>query len=96
MATKYRRQQPPTPPESRFARVPVVGTLQRAATDSERGPRRFFRDTRSELRKVVWPTREQATNLTVLVCVASLIVGLFLGGVDLLFSELFKALLGRV
>jgi len=98
MATKYRRQQQPQPPapRSRFAALPGVERLQRAATDTERGPRRFFRDTRSELRKVVWPTREQALNLTGLVCAASLAVGLFLGGVDLLFAELFKVLLGRV
>jgi preprotein translocase subunit SecE len=96
MATKFRRQQPAPPPRSRFAALPGVERLQRAATDTERGPRRFFRDTRSELRKVVWPTREQAINLTMLVCAASLAVGLFLGGVDLLFAELFKVLLGRV
>ena len=97
MATKFRRQQQPPPaPRSRFAALPGVERLQRAATDTERGPRRFFRDTRSELRKVVWPTREQALNLTGLVCAASLAVGIFLGGVDLLFAELFRVLLGRV
>jgi len=94
MATRYRRQAP-APPPSRFSRLPGVGTIQRAATDTERGPRRFFRDTRSELRKVVWPTREQATNLTALVCVASLAVGAFLGSIDLLFAQLFKILMGR-
>jgi preprotein translocase subunit SecE len=91
MATKYRRQAPAPP--SRFSRLPGVGTLQRAA-DQESGPRRFYRDVRSELRKVVWPTREQATNLTVIVCVASVAVGGVLGGVDLLFSWLFRTLLG--
>ena len=95
MATKYRRRDPAPPPPSRFARLPGVGTIQRAATDSESGPRRFFRDTRSELRKVVWPTREQATNLTAVVCVVSLAVGIFLGGLDLLFSQLFKMLMGQ-
>ena len=55
----------------------------------------FVQGSRIELRKVVWPTREQATNLTVLVCVASLAVGLFLGGLDLLFAQLFKMLLGQ-
>jgi preprotein translocase subunit SecE len=94
MATKFRRTAP-QPPPSRLARVPGVGALQRA-TDRESGIQRFYRDTRSELRKVVWPTREQATNLTVLVCIASIAVGILLGGVDLLFSELFKILLGRV
>ncbi|HEV8633421.1 MAG TPA: preprotein translocase subunit SecE [Chloroflexota bacterium] len=95
MATKYRRREAETPP-SRFARVPVVGQLQRATTDSESGLRRFFRDIRSELRKVVWPTREHAINLTMIVCAVSVAVGVFLGGLDLLFAELFKVLLGRV
>ena len=95
MATKYRRRDQ-APPPSRLSRVPGVGTIQRVATDQESGPRRFFRDTRSELRKVVWPTREQATNLTAIVCAVSLAVGVFLGGVDLLFGEFFKMLLGRV
>jgi preprotein translocase subunit SecE len=93
MATKFRRREPETP--SRFARLPVVGALQRA-TERESAPRRFYRDTKSELRKVVWPTREQAINLTVLVCAASVAVGVFLGGIDLLFGELFKILVGRV
>jgi preprotein translocase subunit SecE len=95
MATKYRRREP-APPPSRLAQLPGVGTIQRVATDQESGPRRFIRDTRSELRKVVWPTREQAINLTVLVCAASIAVGVFLGGLDLAFGELFKYLLGRV
>lgn len=95
MATKYRRREPAAPP-SALSRVPVVGALQRAATDRESGVQRFYRDTRSELRKVVWPTRDQATNLTMIVCIASLAVGVFLGGIDLLFSQLFKMLLGQV
>lgn len=95
MATKYRRREP-APPPSRLQQLPGIGTLQRVATDQDSGPRRFVRDTRSELRKVVWPTREHAVNLTVLVCVASAAVGVFLGGLDLLFGQLFKVLLGRV
>jgi preprotein translocase subunit SecE len=94
MATKYRRTAP-QPPPSRLARVPGVAAVQRA-TDRESGIQRFYRDTRSELRKVVWPTREQAINLTVLVVAASIAVGVLLGGFDLLFAELFKVLLGQV
>lgn len=95
MATKYRRRDTEVQQPGRFARVPGVGQLQRA-TDSEGRIRRFYRDIRSELRKVVWPTREQATNLTVVVCIVAAAVGVFLGGVDLAFGELFKVLLGRV
>jgi preprotein translocase subunit SecE len=96
MATKYRRRESPEVQQpGRFARVPGVGSLQNA-TGSDSRLQRFYRDIKSELRKVVWPTREQATNLTVIVCIVSAAVGVFLGGVDLAFGELFKVLLGRV
>ena len=69
----------------------------RATGNRERtSPLTFYRQVVAELRKVVWPTRDQAVNLTVLVCAASIAVGVLLGGCDLLFAELFKILLGQV
>ena len=56
--------------------------------------RRILRETRSELKKVVWPTREQTIRLTGIVVAVSVAVGLFLGGVDLLFEQVFQILLG--
>lgn len=50
----------------------------------------FLRETRSELKKVDWPTREQAIKYTLIVISASLIVALFLGGLDYLFSFLIN------
>jgi preprotein translocase subunit SecE len=49
-----------------------------------------LRDTRSELRKVTWPTRQETTNLTLVVIALSVVLGLLLGGVDLAVSEAFK------
>ena len=57
-------------------------------------PLDFIHDVRSELRKVVWPTQRETINLTVVVLALSVAVGLFLGGVDFLFQELFRWLLG--
>ena len=37
---------------------------------------KFFRDTKSELKKVVWPTKSQMVNNTVIVLVCTLIVGI--------------------
>ncbi|MBI4320728.1 MAG: preprotein translocase subunit SecE [Chloroflexi bacterium] len=54
----------------------------------------FVRETKSELRKVVWPSRQEATNLTMIVTGVSIAVGLFLGGVDLFFKKLFEIILG--
>lgn len=46
---------------------------------------RWFREMRSELKKVVWPTPKQLTNNTIIVIVAVLLVGLVIAGVDTLF-----------
>jgi preprotein translocase subunit SecE len=51
---------------------------------------RGLRDTRSELRKVTWPTRQETINLTLVVIALSVVLGILLGGVDLIVSEAFK------
>jgi preprotein translocase SecE subunit len=51
---------------------------------------RGLRDTRSELRKVTWPTRQETTNLTLVVIALSIVLGVVLGGVDLAVSEAFR------
>ncbi len=53
----------------------------------------FIREIRSELRKVVWPTRQEAINLTLIVIGVCAAVGLFLGLVDLTFTEMFRVIL---
>ncbi len=55
---------------------------------------KYFRDTRAELRKVTWPTREEATNLTVVVLVVTFAMALILGALDFVFAQLFRLLLG--
>ncbi|MDQ6671476.1 MAG: preprotein translocase subunit SecE [Chloroflexota bacterium] len=57
-------------------------------------PINFVRDVRSELRKVAWPTQRETMNLTAVVIALSVAVGLFLGGTDYVFQELFRFLLG--
>ena len=57
---------------------------------------RTFRETRSELRKVVWPTREETIRLTVVVIVISLIIGLLLFTSDSIFLFLYTSLVNLV
>jgi preprotein translocase subunit SecE len=57
---------------------------------------RTVRETRSELRKVVWPTREETTRLTVVVIVISLLIGLILFAGDSLFLFLYTTLVSLV
>jgi len=42
----------------------------------------FFRDVRSELKKVTWPTRQETIRMTVLVIIATVIIGLYVGAID--------------
>ena len=50
----------------------------------------FVGDTISELRKVVWPTRQETTRLTVMVLIVCVIMGIVLGTIDYGFSELIS------
>jgi len=47
---------------------------------------RYLRETRSEMRKVHWPTRQEAENLTKIVLAVTVSMALFLGLSDYLFS----------
>jgi len=51
-------------------------------------PTGFLRETRDELKKVTWPTRQEVVRLTMVVIVVSLVVGLFLGALDFSFTKL--------
>jgi preprotein translocase subunit SecE len=53
----------------------------------------FIGEAISELKKVTWPTRQEALRLTVIVIVLCVILGAILAGVDKGFSELLGLLL---
>ena len=57
------------------------------------GVRRYFRETIGELRKVSWPTRTQALNLTGIVLIVIAAMTIFLGVLDVAFVQLFKLIL---
>ena len=53
------------------------------------------RDIIDELKKVVWPTRQEAIRLTLMVLAVCVAVGIFLGALDYGFAELVtKVFLG--
>lgn len=51
-------------------------------------PTKFFSEVSTELRKVTWPTRQETIRLTAAVIIISLAVGLFVGGLDILFVNI--------
>ncbi len=65
-----------------------------AQKQQSRGIRKFYRETVAELRKVSWPTRSEAINLTRVVLIVILLMSTFLGLLDYIFTQLFGLILG--
>lgn len=55
---------------------------------------RFYRETVGELRKVSWPTRAEAMNLTGIVLVVLVAMAIFLGTIDFIGEQLLQLALG--
>lgn len=50
----------------------------------------YFEGVRSELKKVAWPTREEARRLTIIVLGTLIVSALVLGFISAAFTELFR------
>jgi len=55
----------------------------------------FFKDVRAELKKVVYPTRKQLVNNTIIVLITCIVLGTFIYGLDIGFTTLSRAVLGK-
>jgi preprotein translocase subunit SecE len=53
----------------------------------------YLREVRDELQKVTWPTRKQTIQKTTLVVAVSVAVGLYIGLLDYLFTQLTALLI---
>jgi preprotein translocase subunit SecE len=56
-------------------------------------PLTFIKEVVSELKQVTWPTRQETIQSTVIVIVLSVAVGIYIGGLDYLFTQAFAFLL---
>ena len=50
----------------------------------------YLRDVRGEMKKVTWPSKDDMIKTTVAVIVISLFFGIYLFGVDFIFSRIFQ------
>ena len=66
-----------------------------AFTAKGRQGRGFIAESMFELRKVVWPTREETLRITGVILVVVVIVSLILSGFDFVISWLIRLLLGQ-
>lgn len=61
-----------------------------AAVPQENALGRYVRETRGELRKVTWPTREEAWRLTAIVLGVTAAFAVFLWAMDSVFSNMIR------
>lgn len=52
-------------------------------------PVTFIQETMSELRKSVWPSREEVARLTAVVIALAVVLSVFLGGLDRILDFVF-------
>ena len=54
---------------------------------------RWFREMRSELKKIVWPTPKQTFNNTIVVLVTMAVSAVVIWGIDWVATQIFQAIL---
>ncbi|MCB1561308.1 MAG: preprotein translocase subunit SecE [Xanthomonadales bacterium] len=85
----------PTPLRSLIPIIAVVvGALVFALTDKGRQTREYLAEARFELRKVIWPTRQETIQGTGIILIVVVIVSLILALIDLVLSAGIRGLLG--
>ena len=63
--------------------------------DFKGGPVVFLKEVKAELGKVIWPKREEVIKLTFVVLAVSAAIGLYIGGLDLVFTKFTDLLVKR-
>ena len=81
---------------ARSARGNTGQSTRSTAAEVRRGfSPRFVTEVVGELRRVTWPSREEAMRLTLMVIAVSATIGIFLGLIDMGFARLFDVILGN-
>jgi len=73
--------------------VALAGAIA-AVTSKGRRFLAFAKESRTEVRKVVWPTRQEATQTTLIILVATAIISLILWGMDAMLVPVVGFLTG--
>lgn len=55
----------------------------------------YIQGSIAELKKVIWPTRRQAITLAIVVVVVSIVIGLYLSGLDAILRAGLQALIKK-
>ena len=71
----------------------MAQSAKKAAQKNKKNPRKsFLQGVKVEMKKVIWPTKRELINYTVMVIVATIVVMAIIGASDGVFSQLFNLL----
>jgi preprotein translocase subunit SecE len=56
-------------------------------------PLDYVKESKAELDKVVWPTRQETLRLTIVVLIVSVLIGAYIAGLDTFFTLLVERFL---
>jgi len=59
----------------------------------ETKPLIFLKEVRTEMEKVSWPNRQQALRLTLIVIAVSVVVAVFIGALDYIFTKFMELII---
>jgi len=74
--------------------VAIVASLVAAQSDSGGAFFRFLKEADIERRKVVWPTHQETLQTALMVIIVTILISLFLAGIDWLLGAAVRALVG--
>jgi preprotein translocase subunit SecE len=74
--------------------IAVVASLIAAQSDSGSAFFRFLKESDIERRKVVWPTHQETLQTALMVIIVTILISLFLAGVDWILGAVVRSLVG--
>jgi preprotein translocase subunit SecE len=78
-----------------FLALTGAGIFVGLQTERGRAIREFFLESRTEVRKVVWPSRQETVQTTLIVFAVVIVMGIFLWLVDMVLLEIVRAVTGQ-
>lgn len=56
--------------------------------------KKYLKNVRAEFDKISWPSQEEIVSMTILVILMVVVLTIYVGGLDAIFSQLIRYLLG--
>jgi preprotein translocase subunit SecE len=72
----------------------IVASFVAAQSDSGAALFRFFKESDVERRKVIWPTHQETMQTALMVLIVTILISLFLAGIDWILGAVVRSLVG--